>query len=67
MQQMIGDAAGKIWTYLKQNGPSSTAKLTKELGLDMKLLQRAIGWLSREDKLSLTQKGRTEIIALKES
>ncbi|AUZ83856.1 winged helix-turn-helix domain-containing protein [Methylophaga nitratireducenticrescens] len=66
MQQTIGDAAGEIWKYLKKNGATSSSKLAKECGLDNKSLQRAIGWLSREDNLSLTQKGRSEIIDLKE-
>jgi len=29
------------------------------------VLQRAIGWLSKEDKLSFEVKGRNELIALK--
>jgi hypothetical protein len=31
------------------------------------MVQRAIGWLAREDKLISVQKGRSEIISLKES
>ncbi|HAO24072.1 MULTISPECIES: winged helix-turn-helix domain-containing protein [unclassified Methylophaga] len=66
MQQIIGDAAGEIWKYLKKNGATSTSKLAAECALDSKSFQRAVGWLCREDKLSLTQKGRSEIIDLKE-
>ncbi len=66
MQQTIGDAAGKIWKYLKLNGATSTAKLATECELDSKLQQRAIGWLAREDNVVSLQKGRSEIISLKE-
>jgi|TARA_R100000935_G_scaffold19067_4_gene36700 predicted transcriptional regulator len=67
MQQTIGDAAGKIWQYLQKNGATSITKLATECGLDIKVVQRAIGWLAREDKLISVQKGRSEIISLKES
>ncbi len=67
MQSTIGDAAGKVWKYLKKNGPTSTTKLATECELDNKLVQRAIGWLTREDKLVTIQKGRSEMIDLKES
>lgn len=67
MQRTIGDAAGKIWKYLETNGQTSTTKLAIECELDIKLVQRAIGWLAREDKLTSIQKGRSEFISLKES
>lgn len=67
MQRTIGDAAGKIWKYLKTNGQTSTTKLAIECELDNKMVQRAIGWLAREDKLTSIQKGRSEFISLKES
>ena len=67
MQKTIGDAAGKIWKYLEKNGATSTTKLALECELDIKLVQRAIGWLAREDKLISTMKSRSEMISLKES
>ncbi len=65
MQKIIGDAAGKVWEYLEKNGPTSTTKLAVECGLDIKVVQRAIGWLAREDKLISTMKSRSEMISLK--
>lgn len=67
MEQIIGDAAGKIWKYLQLNGATSTTKLGAACELDSKLVQRALGWLAREDKLVSIQKGRTEFIDLKQS
>lgn len=65
MTDSIGLAAGTIWEYLDKNGESSATKITKETGLDAKLVQRAIGWLGKEDKLSFEVKGRNEMIGLK--
>ena len=61
----IGAAAGVVWTYLEVNGASSATKIAKETDLDAKSVQRAIGWLAKEDKLSFETKGRTETISLK--
>lgn len=61
----IGDAAGKIWRYLDQNGATSAAKLATETELSKNDLQRAIGWLTKEDKLIIEMKGRVETLSLK--
>ncbi len=61
----IGTAAGTVWTYLDTNGASSATKIAKDTGLDAKSVQRAIGWLAKEDKLLILTKGRTETISLK--
>lgn len=65
MSNMIGDAAGKIWTYLDKNGPSSVTKITNETEINKNDVQRAIGWLAKEDKLIIEAKGRVETISLK--
>lgn len=65
MTDAIGIAAGTIWEYLEQNGTASASKISKETGLETKVLQRAIGWLSKEGKLCFEVKGRNELIGLK--
>ncbi|MFI3189939.1 hypothetical protein BCS42_04105 [Crenothrix sp. D3] len=65
MSNTISDAAGKIWQYLDKNGPSSVTKITTETEINQKDMQRAIGWLSKEDKLLIEVKGRVETISLK--
>lgn len=65
MLELIGEAAGKVWEYLDKNGPSSVTKITTETGLNKTDIQRAIGWLSKEDKLTMELKGRTETLSLK--
>ncbi len=65
MSTTIGDAAGIIWNYLDKNGPSSVNKVTTETGINRNDVQRAIGWLSKEDKLFIEMIGRTETLSLK--
>jgi predicted transcriptional regulator len=66
MVNVIGDAAGKIWQFLNENGESSVTKVTTETGLGKNDVQRAIGWLAKEGKLIIEMKGRTETLSLKE-
>ena len=65
MLNIIGDAAGKVWEYLDQNGSASVTKITNETGISKNDIQRAIGWLLKEDKLSIEVAGRTETVSLK--
>ncbi|MDC9725798.1 MAG: winged helix-turn-helix domain-containing protein [Gammaproteobacteria bacterium] len=65
MAGLIGTAAGVVWSYLNINGASSVTKITKETDLDAKGVQRAIGWLASEGKLTIDMKGRTETVSLK--
>lgn len=65
MSDVIGSAAGVIWQYLADNGVVSASKLAKDTKLETKILQRALGWLAKEDKLCFELKGRSEMISLK--
>lgn len=65
MRNAIGEAAGRIWHYLNDNGEASVTKLISETGLGKNEVQRAIGWLLKEDKLNIETVGRTETISLK--
>jgi len=65
MSEIIGNAAGKIWEYLDENGATSVSKVTKETGIGKNDVQRAIGWLAKEGKLNFVMEGRTELLSLK--
>lgn len=65
MAHTIGEAAGQIWMYLDKNGPASVTKITNETGINKNDIQRAIGWLLKEDKLSIEMVGRAETLSLK--
>ena len=64
MQNKIDDAAGQVWRYLDKNGSTSVSKITNETGLNKNDVQRAIGWLLKEDKLIIEAVGRTETLSL---
>jgi len=65
MSDIIGTTAGEIWKYLDKNGPTSIAKMTKETQIDAKNIQRGIGWLAQEGKISIEMVNRAETISLK--
>ena len=62
----VGSTAGNIWHYLTENGATSVAKMLRELSEEEKIIQRSIGWLAQEGKITLDTSGRVETIALKE-
>jgi len=64
MTDEIGIAAGKIWEYLKTVEKASPTKIAAETGIGKNDVQRALGWLAREDKLVLEQEGRSEFFSL---
>jgi DeoR/GlpR family transcriptional regulator of sugar metabolism len=65
MSNIIGINAGTIWEYLDKNGPTTIAKLIRETGVDEKTIQRGIGWLAQEGKVTIELVNRAETIALK--
>jgi Winged helix-turn-helix domain (DUF2582) len=65
MPELVGMTAGRIWNYLDKNGPTTVAKLVRELQEDEKTIQRSIGWLAQEDKITLKIIDRAETISLK--
>ncbi len=64
MKESIGDTAGKIWSYLDENGESSITALKKNLELRPDQATMAIGWLAREDKLRFVTKGKSVKISI---
>jgi hypothetical protein len=64
--ERTGLTAGSIWHYLSENGATSITKLIKELPEEEKFIQRGIGWLGQEGKITLSIVDRAEMIALKE-
>ena len=64
MIDQIGIDAGMIWNELKLNGEMTTGALKKSLGMAPFNLNVAIGWLAREDKVSLSRNGNTIKVCL---
>jgi hypothetical protein len=65
MLDIVGTTAGILWTYLDKNGPTTVAKLIRETQIDEKTVQRGIGWLAQEDKITIELINRAETISLK--
>jgi predicted DNA-binding transcriptional regulator AlpA len=65
VSERVGFTAGNIWHYLNDNGATSVAKLIRELPEEEKIIQRSIGWLAQEGKITLNTIDRAETIALK--
>ena len=64
MSEIVCATAGEIWNFLDKNGPISVAKLIKEIESDEKTIQRGIGWLAQEGKVSIDIINRAETISL---
>jgi hypothetical protein len=62
--RLIGLTAGAVWHTLDDQGPLSMAKLVKAVGAPRDLVMQAIGWLAREDKLSIDD-SRNKVVSLK--
>ena len=65
MPERVGLTAGNIWHYLAEDGATPVAKLLRELPEEEKIIQRSIGWLAQEGKITLDTVDRVETIALK--
>ncbi len=61
----IGKNAGLVWAELNTNGPATIASLKKSRNLSEVEVQRVIGWLAREDKITFEQRGKSILIGLK--
>ncbi|MEE9398370.1 MAG: winged helix-turn-helix domain-containing protein [Methylococcales bacterium] len=64
MSKEIGNAAGKIWKYLKKAERATPSKIGEDTGLGRNELHRAIGWLAREEKIKFEKEGRAEYLTL---
>ncbi len=64
LNEAIGAAAGKIWSFLSENGQASASKLAEGTGLDKNDVQRGLGWLAREGKIGVERKGKNEFFSL---
>jgi predicted DNA-binding transcriptional regulator AlpA len=64
LPERVGLTAGSIWHYLSENGVSPVAKLVRELPEEEKIIQRSIGWLAQEGKITLDTIDRVETIGL---
>ncbi len=61
----IGDTAGMIWHYLCENGPRTISQLAKDIDAPRDVVMQAVGWLAREDKVSIDEERAKKIVSLR--
>lgn len=64
-EEQIGMAAGSVWLYLTDNGPTTLSALKKAIDQPGDLIAAAVGWLAREEKLEFSTSGKSVSIGLK--
>ena len=65
LEEQIGFSAGEIYNYLHANGTTSFAKMKKELDLKGNFADLGLGWLARENKVEIQQKGPSVKVSLR--
>ncbi len=53
----LGDAAGKVWKSLNDNGSLNERKILNKTKLKTDDFHLAVGWLARENKISKNENG----------
>lgn len=64
IESVFGSKAGIVWEALDKNGPSNIDNLVKVTGLRRELVYGALGWLGRENKISVERNGRALVFSL---
>lgn len=65
IKDQVGETAGEVWRVLESDGPQTLAQLKKKLNGTSELVNFAVGWLAREDKIEIAQEKRSFRIQLK--
>lgn len=57
----VGNMAGEVWKFLAKNGQTAVSDLPRKInnGRNSDLVQQAVGWLARENKVDFS-KGKNE-------
>lgn len=67
MKEKIGKTAGKIWDILQKEDEIAISKIPKMMDEKAAVVQQALGWLAREDKIEYRQEANRTLISLAES
>ena len=65
IDEQIGFSAGEIYEYLQANGMTSFSKMKKDLDLKSNFAELGLGWLARENKVDIVQKGPAVKVSLR--
>ena len=64
LESRIGFVAGDVFRHLYTEGQASLADLKRELGETPAMIAMAVGWLAREEKVTLSRKGAGYLVSL---
>ena len=67
VESLFGTNAGIVWKALNQNGTSNIGDLVKATSLSQEEVYGALGWLGREDKIVMEQRGRALLFSLRDA
>jgi Mn-dependent DtxR family transcriptional regulator len=67
MKEKIGQTAGNIWDILQNNEEIAISQFPKMLNEKAVVVNQALGWLAREDKINYRQEGNRTLVSLAES
>ncbi len=63
--EQVGTTAGMVWNILKDSGPLTVTQLKKKLDGSGELVNFALGWLAREDKVDISPDKKNFKVSLK--
>ena len=67
MKEKIIETAGKAWRTLGERGESNASELARILNEREDIINQAIGWLAREDKINYCAKRDKTFVSLVDS
>ncbi len=65
LKAVVGETAGKIYQALSSGGPQTVSQLRKKVDGSGELVNFALGWLAREDKIEMVQEKKNIHVQLK--
>jgi hypothetical protein len=65
IESIFGINAGLVWNALNKNGPMTINDLMKATALEPDEIYVALGWLGRENKISVGRRGKISSFSLR--
>jgi hypothetical protein len=65
IESIFGVNAGIVWEALNKNGPCNLGNLVKTTLLSREEVHGALGWLGRENNISVERRGRAIAFSLR--
>jgi len=66
VKEKIGETAGKIWQILQEKDEVSISQLPRIIDEKSAIINQALGWLAREDKIKYRTQANKTFVSLAE-